>query len=451
MARRYRIEFPNVDSYRAALPPYASGPTDVETSTRTLTYSDSNLLLYDPTDIRSVRAGGPAPTRVQVRNDKRLFFSVASPPMGAEDVESERALDLQLEHLIKDYGARIVEDFQYFPEDSFDSIFEMDDLAPEDPDAPTLDDVLEMISATDAWSESKGDGVVIAVVDRGINGSRPEFPHWKRKGQWAPMSDDAWVDASGHGTMCACIASGTRADGGEFDGVAPNASIISCKTPQFHDSDLATIYDYLTDLVREKSYNIIATNSFGWQGGSPPDAEFMKKYNEGLFKDALNEALEAGIKVFFSAGNYHREAGGGATSCSPNSVWLPYKCRSDIMTVGACDIDSQIWYYSSRGPGEHYSASDPNTNSKPDVIAPTPRGGRILYGNSVKAKALGWGTSGACPQVAGLAALLLAKNQTLSANSLFDVIRSSADTLPGYSATCVGTGIINCERALTLV
>lgn len=62
----------------------------------------------------------------------------------------------------------------------------------------------------------------------------------------------------------------------------------------------------------------------------------------------------------------------------------------------------------------------------------------------------GWGTSGACPQTAGLASLLLAKQGALSREEVFNVIRSTSARL-GHGASCEGTGLIDCAAAVASV
>ncbi len=47
---------------------------------------------------------------------------------------------------------------------------------------------------------------------------------------------------------------------------------------------------------------------------------------------------------------FHGMAGGLPGYCTPNSIWLD-KCRSDVLTVGTCDLEKQMWDYSSRGAG----------------------------------------------------------------------------------------------------
>jgi serine protease AprX len=80
------------------------------------------------------------------------------------------------------------------------------------------------------------------------------------------------------------------------------------------------------------------------------------------------------------------------------------------------------------------------------VTAPTPPNGRVVFGDSVQSLPNGWGTSGACPQVAGLAALLLS-TRAAPPLEVRDAIRASAVPL-GHARDCEGEGIIDCNAAV---
>jgi serine protease AprX len=369
------------------------------------------------------------PDAIKVVNRKRHSIAVEEPAAQSPD-----SFLRSVETIERNYDARVVEDYQYELEPT-----EQQNLFIEATEAEeaSLDDVVEAVGATRAWPHTRGAGVTIAVVDTGVDGTRPEFPTAKRVGSWQPDGDVPWTDWEGHGTMCACIAAGSKAEGGAFDGIAPDAKLIACKT-RFFDSELAAIYDFLITRA-EQGEVIVATNSFGINIGTPPPPP-----EDSDFIEALDEAVAAGIRVFFSAGNNHERAGGAPAACAPNSVWL-HKSRADVVAVATCDLADSMWFYSSRGPGQFHG--QPNTNRKPDVTAPTPRNGRVVYGGGIRTLANGWGTSGACPQAAGLAALALTLEPTLSRHDLFSLIRESARNL-GHGPTCQGNGMIDCERTI---
>lgn len=370
---------------------------------------------------------------VRVVNLKRQFLSVQVPFQVRGRAAAERQFDSSLRIYEEEFGGVIVDDYRYDPEGNEPGF--------QGAQGPSLDDVLDLIRAVPAWEITRGEGVTIAVVDTGINGNRPEFPEHKRRGAWQPIGDAPWTDWEGHGTMCACIAAGTRAQGGAFNGVAPEAGLIACRT-HFYDSELASAYDYLIERVEQDALQIVATNSFGMRRGTAPPEPLASD-----FLPALEEAIQKGIRVFFSAGNNHHLASGKPADCHPTTIWQ-HKSQANLMTVAACKLDRSMWFHSSRGPGQKFGA--PGTNRKPDVTAPTPEGGRIVYGDRIQDLPDGWGTSGACPQVAGLAALLLAKAPDLSREELFNVIRNTAVDL-GHGWDCQGAGRIDCLKALQAV
>jgi serine protease AprX len=125
----------------------------------------------------------------------------------------------------KEYHAELVPDLQYSWEDSWGTIGSPE-FADDGSEQASLDDVLREIRAPEAWTRSRGANVAIASVDSGINGRRLEFAVGGRLNQIS-FQADAWADDDGHGTMCACIAAASRGANGEFDGVAPEASLMS--------------------------------------------------------------------------------------------------------------------------------------------------------------------------------------------------------------------------------
>lgn len=355
------------------------------------------------------------------------------------DDAGEEAIQ-KLDELKSRFDVRVREEYRYDIEQP--ELFDAESVMADDANRPSLDEVLAKIRAGEGWQHSRGEGVTLAVVDTGIDGSRPEFAPGRRHSQaWALPGTEAWADANGHGTMCAAIAAGSRADGGAFDGVAPGATIMACRTPKFYETELADIYDDLADLA-ESGEIVVASNSFGIRTGEPPplpeDNEFVK---------ALTRAIRAGVYVFFSAGNYHSLAGGADDGHDPNSIWYP-KGRSDVFVTGATKLDGRMWYYSSRGPGQSVRSK---TKVKPDAVGVTPEFGRIVYGSEIRVLKDGWGTSGCSPQAAGLAALLLSANKArgqppLPRGLLFDRIRQTCVTL-GHHPLCQGHGRIDCGNA----
>ncbi|MCR6629734.1 MAG: S8 family peptidase [Magnetospirillum sp.] len=365
------------------------------------------------------------------RPDKGVMSVLVAPDANVDDFRGD------LNWMEKYYGARIRLERRYQLDDDFlDDPIVTDSIAAS-PEHPSLDDVLDQLNAREAWNKTRGKGTVIAVVDTGIDGSRPEFGVGRRLPGWAPKGQLSWEDYQGHGTMCAAIAAGSRADGGEFDGVAPEATLFSGRS-QLWENELAAIYDELAGLA-DTGKAVVASNSFGLHTGKPP-----RDYADE-FLDAVDHAISRGVHVFFSAGNNHHLTHGAPDGSGPNSIWTSCKNRADVITVGTCKLDGSMWPYSSRGPGQY--PTRPASGPKPDVIGPTPANGRIVYGPKVVTKPNGWGTSGACPQAAGLAALLLSAYPGITGEDLRAAIRQSAFPL-NHPRSSQGHGRIHCGRAV---
>ncbi|MGF1605970.1 MAG: S8 family serine peptidase [Rhodothalassiaceae bacterium] len=163
----------------------------------------------------------------------------------------------------------------------------------------------------------------------------------------------------------------------------------------------------------------------------------------------VRAAVDAGIPVIFAAGNNHFDVKcmHDPSACSPNTIW---GANSDdaVLSVGTVNRAesnrdaSTPHANSSRGPGQWA-----RNHLKPDCVAPTY--GETVWGNGYRAMDW-WGTSGAAPQAAGLAALLLSLKPSLTPQQVYDIIRESSRRLEGHG-NCVGHGLIDCDAAVKLL
>lgn len=307
--------------------------------------------------------------------------------------------------------------------------------------AQTQADVMAQINAPAAWATTRGLGVTIAVVDTGIAGNHPEFQAARRSPRSVSFAfADPWVDPKGHGSMCASAAAGSAANGGRYDGVAPEAQLLAARST-FFSTDIYKLYDRLIDdrqagligpLVISNSYGLYRCDA---PGGLPADHPYL---------EIIREAVQSGIVVVFAAGNNHADVlcNHDPAACGPNTIWA-VNSIDEVMTVGTVNADNRNdigpHANSSRGPGQWAQA-----RTKPDVVAPTY--GEIIWGDGYRVMDW-WGTSGACPQVAGLAALILSVNPALTPAQVGDIIRATATPLPA-APECVGAGLINCAAAV---
>jgi serine protease AprX len=345
----------------------------------------------------------------------------------------------EVERLMK-FGAEVLPSVQHQPvAAALDRVYRP---VPSHPHS--MIDVMQHVKAPAAWKVVRGRSVHIAIIDTGICGTIAEFPAWKQSPHsWSHDGSDAWIDDMGHGSMTAAAAAATNADGGRYNGVAPAASIIACKTT-FDDTEIFDIYDYLISLVKsQKIGRLVANNSYGDYRCSEVDV--APKVTE-----VLRTAVDTGIVIVFAAGNNHVvECGNDPVACEKNTIW-GLNSLDEVLSVGTVNHENRMsdpptttgdytHRDSSRGPGQLAKKT-----TKPDCVAPTY--GDVVWGCGYQAMDW-WGTSGAAPQVAGLAALILEREPTLSPEDVYNRIRRTCTDI-GLGRHCAGHGLINCEIAV---
>ena len=249
-------------------------------------------------------------------------------------------------------------------------------------------------------SFSGGDGINIAVIDTGINTHCDFLLGEKRIVYFKDFISNISTpyDDNGHGTFVAgvCVGNGSLS-GGKYSGVAPRSKVISLKALNgAGEASADKILDAMEWIYNNhKRYDIkVVCMSFGSEplGYNDP----IMSGSEALWND--------GVVVVAAAGNSGPEY---QTIKSPG-------VSSQIITVGGFDDNRfdddlfdknyfEIAKFSSRGPAfQRY---------KPDLIAPSVD---IISCGIKKPYIRLSGTSVATPMVAGLVALILEKNQSLS-------------------------------------
>lgn len=309
----------------------------------------------------------------------------------------------------------------------------------------TMDDVLTHINVSSAWEKTMGAGATVGVIDTGVVGSMPEFPATKQSllsKSYAYSSP--WLDSRGHGTMCAAASVGSKSGGGRYNGVAPEASLMSLRT-SFLSTDIYQLYEWV---IQQKVAGlfpgpVVLSNSYGQYSCTPP----LDLPQDHPYLEIIRDAVSLGIVVIFAAGNNHLAlCQHPADASGPNTIWGAPSV-DEVLCVGSVNWDNRLdvgqHANSSRGPGQWAEAT-----SKPDCVAPTY--GEILAGDQYR-KMEWWGTSGACPLVAGLAALMLAHKPTMTPLEVYQAIRDSSDPIGHHTSSQVGSGVINCGKALNAI
>jgi serine protease AprX len=327
---------------------------------------------------------------------------------------------------------------------------------------------LDKVAAPTAGGPT-GAGVGVAILDSGIATTSDlgssRIVGWKDfvNKQKAPYDD------AGHGTFVAGLIAGDGTaslpldQGGyatvQFRGVAPQANIIGVKvldsTGQGRSSSVMA--GVLWAIAHKNQYNIRVLNlSIGSNPVAPTDFDPIAT--------AVEFAWKNGITVVCAAGNEGEFGPGGILSPGDS----PY-----VITVGASDTrqtattrDDAVTYYSSVGPTLW------DEFAKPDVVAP---GNRLIslrvqgsyidttfpqnlipvvnYAPTAPAGTapsylMLSGTSTSAPVGAGVAALMIGKDPSLSPDDVKVRMMGTADPLPGASRFQQGAGLIDAAGAL---
>lgn len=234
---------------------------------------------------------------------------------------------------------------------------------------------LLQINAPLFWEKSKGDGIVVAVIDTGLHIGHPDFAgrivspaNFTRDGD----SPGDVVDREGHGTHVAGIIGGTKT------GVAPRCRIMPIKTFgdangfQFQDA-FRYIYDYNKTAKEADKVRVI---NCSWGGPYDPVVHYI-----------IRELVASGVVVVVAAGNQ----GDGNPDTAECFTWPAF--LYEVITVGALDLTGQQHAgFSSSYEGIDLAA--PGTS----ILSTWPEGG---YKNLS-------GTSMAAPHVSGAYALIMA-------------------------------------------
>ena len=214
-----------------------------------------------------------------------------------------------------------------------------------------------------------GDGVVVAVVDSGVEAAHPDLQGRVTRGPDFIDGDGAPDDANGHGTHIAGIIAAAADNGIGGAGVAPRAQILAIRVLDQNNSGGPAAVAAGIDAATTAGADVINL-SLNWHARTAALAPVTA---------AVRRAADAGIAVIVASGN--------AAQQRCEEPFLP-----DLtLCVGAVDGDLQIAPFSSHGDGLGIVAPG-------SELLSTWRGGEYV---SVS------GTSQAAAVASGVAALLV--------------------------------------------
>jgi len=305
---------------------------------------------------------------------------------------------------------------------------------------------LQTTNSDKAWDISEGEGVVIAVIDTGVDYNHEDIAEniWVNpneipdngkdddgngfvddvRGYDFLNNDNDPMDDHGHGTHVSGIIAAVKNNNKGIAGVAPKAKILPIKglskNGSGSTSTIAKAVYYAADIGAQ-----IINNS--WVG--------LDKSIQ--LEDALNYSKNRGTISIVAAGN------------SSRNILKSFPAVLDsVIAVAATDPDDKKAYFSNWGSKVAVAAPGYNIVS---LRAKNTKMG-TPFPNKTSRYIRASGTSFSCPHVSGLIALILSKNKGYEFSKVKSIIQATTKKPnPGQNHDkfrYIGTGIIQTDIAL---
>jgi type VII secretion-associated serine protease mycosin len=298
------------------------------------------------------------------------------------------------------------------------------DAEPAHPVVTALPWAQQLLDPDRVWPESRGAGVLVAVVDSGVDTDHPQL---SRPGKVLPGQDfytsggePATFDCESHGTEVAGIIAADPVPGVGFHGVAPDARILPVRvtdrelndqgqTLQIDPQEIANGIRYAVD-----------------QGAGVINLSLAGSSDFPAVRDAVGYAVGHDVVVVAAAGNGQQN---DTTELPSYPAGYP-----GVLGVGAIDINGARAATSQIGP---YVG----------IVAP---GAGVLAATRVAGQSYVDGTSFATAFVSGVAALVRAAWPQLSAAQVIQRLEATASpACGGRDSDEFGAGVVDPYHAVT--
>ena len=242
---------------------------------------------------------------------------------------------------------------------------------------------LQKIGALEAWNEGRGEGIVVAVLDTGVDPNHSDLKDNLLPGFNSVDGSNIWYDEHGHGTRVAGVIAALTDNNYGVASIAHHSKILPVRISNHVDG-----WAYFSDIAR----------------GLTMAADY------GV--DIANISYSvAGSAAVTSAAEYMRSRGGLVVAAAGNwSSDLEQAPNPFITVVSATDSEDQLASFSSFG-------------EVVDIAAP---GVQVLTTSINEGFHFVNGTSFASPIVAGVAALVLSTNPALEVDEVEQILFQTA-------------------------
>jgi type VII secretion-associated serine protease mycosin len=293
---------------------------------------------------------------------------------------------------------------------------------------------LGALNAVAAWQHSTGRGIVVAVLDSGVDANHPDLAGQVLPGyDLVDGSSDGRVDPVGHGTTVAALIAGRRDEDGVV-GLAPDAKILPVRVLDSHN--------------RYEDASIVA-RGLRWavdNGATVVNLSLGGLAHSDVLADAVAYAAAKDVVVIACTGNLAQTAEGAP------QVWYPAREPGVVAVTGLRGLAGSpgaAGWLDKQAAGE--SAGDElwsGSLTGPETVLSAPAV------NLIGARPGGYwrvqGTSFAAPLVTGAAALVRSRHPGLSAANVINrLIGTAADLGAPGRDNRYGFGLVDPLAAIT--
>jgi subtilisin family serine protease len=231
-------------------------------------------------------------------------------------------------------------------------------------EAITIQDIpwnITQVNAPSFWTKTKGNGIVVATVDTGLDISHSEFTgRIINPKNFTTTGGISVVDSEGHGTHVAGII------GGKTVGIAPECRIMPLKVfPSTTSLEFENAFRYILE------YNEIATEE---DKVRVVNCSWGSTVCDTMLSYLIRRLIDSGVTVVVSAGN------SGDGNADTSEIWNYPGYLWEVITSAAINKDNTIATYSSSYDG--IDLASPGT----EIYSSWPGGGyKLLSGTSMSA------------------------------------------------------------------
>lgn len=308
------------------------------------------------------------------------------------------------------------------------------------------------VNVTNVWDTWRGAGVVIGIVDDGLQGTHPDLaPNVNASLGW--NFNDGTPDPSpnllsdDHGTPVAGLVAARGNNALGVTGVAGEATLVGLRLLGAPDTDA----EDAAAMLHSNAVIQIKNNSWGAYDG-PGDLEGPGP----LLAAALADGTATGRG---GRGTIYLFAGGNGRAYGENVNYDGFANSVNVFAIGALSDQGQQASYSE--PGACLVVAAPSSSSGRPGITTTDLTGSYGTSPGDYTQTFG-GTSAATPIVSGVVALMLQANPSLSWRDAEEILLRSATKVSAYDADWstnsagiahnhkFGAGLVNAGAAVAL-